>query len=106
MCRLKLRNPLMIKVDHAHHCREGLLTFIAGLIKNTCHPTDLVNRDFGTLSDLSECQLSVVCRTSESHLEGERDILNHLLFLFLNLQSDSHVPLIPSVKQLEVSDTF
>lgn len=33
--------------------------------------TDLADGDFGALSDLSEGELSVVCRTSESHLEGE-----------------------------------
>lgn len=44
---------------------------------HTCHATDLINRDFGTLSDLSEGQLSVVCRTSESHLEKKWDIWNN-----------------------------
>lgn len=33
--------------------------------------TDLVDGDFGALSDLSEGELSVVCGTSESHLERE-----------------------------------
>lgn len=33
--------------------------------------TDLIDGDFGALSDLTEGELSVVCRTSESHLEGE-----------------------------------
>ncbi len=58
------------------------MTFIDGLTEYTRHPTDLINRDFGTLSDLSEGELSVVCRTSESHLEGRGDILSDLIFLF------------------------
>lgn len=33
--------------------------------------TDLVDGDFGALSDLSEGELSVVCGTSESHLDRE-----------------------------------
>lgn len=45
--------------------------FTDELVKYTCHVTDLINRDFGTLSNLSEGQLSVVCRTSESHLESK-----------------------------------
>lgn len=45
------------------------------------NPTDLINRDFGTLSDLSEGELSVVCRPSESHLEGkESEWVNILVF--------------------------
>lgn len=36
-----------------------------------CHLTNLINRDFGTLSDLCEGELSVVSRTSESHLKGK-----------------------------------
>lgn len=31
--------------------------------------TDLVDRDFGTLGDLSEGELPVVSRASESHLQ-------------------------------------
>lgn len=38
---------------------------------NSRHPTDLINGDFGALSDLSEGELSVVCGPSESHLEGK-----------------------------------
>lgn len=36
----------------------------------TC-PSDLINGDFGALSDLGEGELSVVRWTSESHLEGD-----------------------------------
>ena len=68
--------------------RKVLLTFIDELIKCTCHLTDLINGDFGTLSDLSEGELSVVCRTSESHLEEKGEILSGLIFLFFNLHSD------------------
>lgn len=38
------------------------------------HATDLINRDFGTLGNLSKRQLSVVCRASECHLEIKHNI--------------------------------
>lgn len=45
--------------------------------------TDLINGDFGALSDLSEGELSVVCRTSESHLEGKETFnIKWLIILF------------------------
>lgn len=71
MQAVKWRNGVVIKVNRADHYQQILLTCIDGLIKHTRQPTDLINRDFGTLSNLCEGELSVVCRTSERHLEGK-----------------------------------
>lgn len=51
-----------------------LIMLIKDFIKSdrwTHHPNDLINGDLGALSDLGEGELPVVCRTSESHLEGD-----------------------------------
>lgn len=63
------------------------MTFIDEvMIKCSCHPTDLIDGDFGALADLSEGELSVVRRTSESHLEDKGHISSDLIFLFFNLR--------------------
>lgn len=52
-------------------CSECLKILLIKGFRKSDSSNDLVNGDFGALSDLGEGELSVVCRTSESHLEGD-----------------------------------